>query len=147
MWPALLARHCCQVLLEVAASVQHLHNMQLLHCDIKPENVLLKSNNSNVLGFTTKLSDFGLAKLLRDNYYIINRSGSGTVTHLAPELFQVRWTFWSMLQVQAVGWCLCACSRSLMPCIKFLCAGLSMQLLQSQLYTSKPASVLAFSCC
>jgi serine/threonine protein kinase len=83
---------CChaQVLLEVAASVQHLHNMQLLHCDIKPENVLLKSNNSNPLGFTTKLSDFGLAKLLRDNYYIINRSGSGTVTHLAPELFQVR---------------------------------------------------------
>jgi serine/threonine protein kinase len=80
----------CQVLLEVAASVQHLHNMQLLHCDIKPENVLLKSNNSNPLGFTTKLSDFGLAKLLRDNYYIINRSGSGTVTHLAPELFQVR---------------------------------------------------------
>jgi serine/threonine protein kinase len=78
-----------QVLLEVAASVQHLHNMQLLHCDIKPENVLLKSDNSNLLGFTTKLSDFGLAKLLRDNYYIINRSGSGTVTHLAPELFQV----------------------------------------------------------
>jgi serine/threonine protein kinase len=78
-----------QVLLEVAASVQHLHNMQLLHCDIKPENVLLKSDNSNPLGFTTKLSDFGLAKLLRDNYYIINRSGSGTVTHLAPELFQV----------------------------------------------------------
>ena len=31
----------------------------------------------------------GLAKLLRDNYYIVNRSGSGTVTHLAPELFQV----------------------------------------------------------
>ena len=31
----------------------------------------------------------GLAKLLRDNYYIVNRSGSGTVTHLAPELFTV----------------------------------------------------------
>lgn len=36
-----------------------------------------------------QLSDFGLAKLLRENYYIVNRSGSGTVTHLAPELFQV----------------------------------------------------------
>jgi serine/threonine protein kinase len=51
--------------------------------------VLLKSDSANSLGFTTKLSDFGLAKLLRDNYYIINRSGSGTITHLAPELFQV----------------------------------------------------------
>lgn len=91
-WPPQRCNTPCspQVLLEVAASVQHLHNMQLLHCDIKPENVLLKSDNSNPLGFTTKLSDFGLAKLLRDNYYIINRSGSGTVTHLAPELFQVR---------------------------------------------------------
>ncbi len=79
-----------QVLLEVAQSVLHLHSMKLLHCDIKPENVLLKSEPNRPLGFITKLSDFGLAKLLRENYYIVNRSGSGTVTHLAPELFQVR---------------------------------------------------------
>lgn len=78
-----------QVLMEVAASVQHLHSLQLLHCDIKPENILLKTDNSTPLGFTAKLSDFGLAKLMRDNKYIINRSGSGTVTHLAPELFLV----------------------------------------------------------
>lgn len=78
-----------QVLIEVAQSVQHLHAMKLLHCDIKPENVLLKSDGSKALGFVTKLSDFGLAKLLREKYYIVNRSGSGTVTHLAPELFQV----------------------------------------------------------
>jgi serine/threonine protein kinase len=77
------------VLLQVAHSVLHLHTLKLLHCDIKPENVLLKSDSGNPLGFATKLSDFGLAKLLRENYYILNRSGSGTVTHLAPELFQV----------------------------------------------------------
>ncbi len=51
--------------------------------------MLLKSDGSKPIGFVTKLSDFGLAKLLRENYYIVNRSGSGTVTHLAPELFQV----------------------------------------------------------
>eukprot|EP00882_Tetradesmus_deserticola_P027752 GHRQ01030863.1.p1 GENE.GHRQ01030863.1~~GHRQ01030863.1.p1 ORF type:complete len:104 (-),score=26.98 GHRQ01030863.1:217-528(-) len=34
--------------------------------------------------------DFGLVKLLLGKYYITNRSGSGTVTHLAPELFEVR---------------------------------------------------------
>lgn len=78
-----------QVLVEVAQAVQHLHNMKLIHCDIKPENVLLKTDGSKQVGFVTKLSDFGLAKLLRENYYIVNRSGSGTVTHLAPELFQV----------------------------------------------------------
>lgn len=78
-----------QVLIEVAQAVQHLHNMKLIHCDIKPENVLLKTDVSKQIGFVTKLSDFGLTKLLRENYYIVNRSGSGTVTHLAPELFQV----------------------------------------------------------
>lgn len=79
-----------QVLIEVAQAIQYLHSKKLIHCDIKPENVLLKSDSSkSILGFVTKLSDFGLAKLLRESCYIVNRSGSGTVTHLAPELFQV----------------------------------------------------------
>lgn len=76
------------VLLEVSYAVSHLHALNMIHCDIKPENVLFKTD-SNQLGFVTKLSDFGLTKMLRDSFYIINRSGSGTVTHLAPELFQV----------------------------------------------------------
>ena len=31
-------------LLEVALAIKHLHSMQLVHCDIKAANVLLKSN-------------------------------------------------------------------------------------------------------
>lgn len=77
------------VLLDVAHSIRYLHSLRLLHCDIKPENVLLKSDNSRPLGFSIKLSDFGLAKMLRKSDFIVNRSGSGTVTHLAPELFKV----------------------------------------------------------
>jgi tRNA A-37 threonylcarbamoyl transferase component Bud32 len=77
------------ILLEIAQSIRYLHSIKLLHCDIKPENILLKSDNTKSMGVITKLSDFGLAKMLRDSEYIVNRSGSGTVTHLAPELFQV----------------------------------------------------------
>ena len=43
----------------------------------RPENVLLKTDPSKAIGFSTKLSDFGLAKILRENYYIVNRCGSG----------------------------------------------------------------------
>jgi serine/threonine protein kinase len=73
------------VLAELAASLQHLHGLKLVHCDLKPDNVLLKSDATKVLGFTPKLADFGLVKLLKDDY-ARNRSGAGTVTHLAPEM-------------------------------------------------------------
>ena len=39
--------------------------------------MLLKSDAAKPVGFQTKLSDFGLAKILRENYYIVNRWGQG----------------------------------------------------------------------
>ena len=35
-----------------------------MHCDLKPANVLLKSTASNSRGFTCKLCDFGMSRLL-----------------------------------------------------------------------------------
>ncbi|GLC44291.1 hypothetical protein PLESTB_000761600 [Pleodorina starrii] len=54
-------------LLEVALALRHLHSMNLVHCDVKVANVLLKSSASDPRGFTCKLSDFGLINLLRDH--------------------------------------------------------------------------------
>jgi hypothetical protein len=34
-----------------------------------------------------QLADFGLTRIIRDSEAVINHSGAGTVTHLAPELF------------------------------------------------------------
>ena len=74
-----------EVLLEVAGAIQYVHELHLVHCDVKADNVLLKSDAARPLGFVCKLGDFGLAKVLREDY-VRNRSGAGTVTHLAPEM-------------------------------------------------------------
>ncbi|KXZ50017.1 hypothetical protein GPECTOR_18g170 [Gonium pectorale] len=78
-------------LLEVALALRHMHAMQLVHCDLKPANVLLKSNMRDPRGFSAKLSDFGLVKMVLDDSGgtggVIGRDvRTGTITHMAPEL-------------------------------------------------------------
>jgi hypothetical protein len=77
-----------EVLMEIASAMKYMHSLRLLHCDIKPANILLKSDNSTLKGFVAKLSDFGFSQILLEKDYIINQTGGGTITHLAPEMFQ-----------------------------------------------------------
>jgi len=53
------ARRLLLTLVEVASAMAYLHRMGIVHCDIKPGNVLLRSSHLDPRGFTTKLSDFG----------------------------------------------------------------------------------------
>eukprot|EP00775_Hariotina_reticulata_P006073 gene6073-6312_t len=76
------------ILLDIARSLQYIHELGLIHCDIKPENVMLRSTADSPMGYVCKLCDFGLVKLLtKDRDYLRNNSASGTITHLAPERF------------------------------------------------------------
>ena len=48
--------------MEISSAMAYLHRMGIVHCDIKPGNVLLRSSNLDPRGFTTKVSDFGLSR-------------------------------------------------------------------------------------
>ncbi|GAU21247.1 hypothetical protein TSUD_11660 [Trifolium subterraneum] len=74
-----------EISLGVARGIAYLHQgceMQILHFDIKPHNILLDKN------FISKVSDFGLAKLYPNDISIVTLTAArGTIGYMAPELF------------------------------------------------------------
>ncbi|KAK3161122.1 hypothetical protein QOZ80_1BG0072350 [Eleusine coracana subsp. coracana] len=73
-----------EIALGIARGINYLHqgcDMQILHFDIKPHNILLDNN------FVPKVADFGLAKLYpRDKSFVPASALRGTIGYIAPEM-------------------------------------------------------------
>lgn len=69
----------------IARGLFYLHeecSTQIIHCDIKPQNILLDDS------FTARISDFGLAKLLKAEQTRTSTAIRGTKGYVAPEWFK-----------------------------------------------------------
>jgi serine/threonine protein kinase len=66
------------ILMQVARGLQYLHRNRIIHCDIKPENILV-SNKEEV-----KIADFSLAAR-KDKDRLVSRAISGSRSYIAPE--------------------------------------------------------------
>ncbi|KAJ9519284.1 hypothetical protein QJQ45_017942 [Haematococcus lacustris] len=91
-------------LIEIASAMGYLHRMGVVHCDLKPANVLLKSSNMDSRGFTTKVSDFGLSRVEDDdNNSSFPFNSCGTAAYVAPEALICNKKVNSSVDVYAFG--------------------------------------------
>ena len=81
---------------QLFGAVFHMHSKDMIHCDIKLENIVLTSDD------TPKLIDFGLT----------NTYNAGTVYYSAPE---ARYMLHKGLDIWALGICLWACLTQSFP--------------------------------
>jgi len=83
---ALPPRRACEIVKQVAESLQYAHERGVIHRDLKPANILLGRDGR------PRLTDFGLAKRLDEKTFALTQPGQimGTPYYLSPEQAQGR---------------------------------------------------------
>lgn len=72
-----------QIVMDILAGLDHAHKRNIIHCDIKPENILLTLQPQ---GWVARISDFGIARLCQE-LSGKERGNTGSPAYMAPERF------------------------------------------------------------
>ena len=80
-------RKASKIIYDLISGLQALHSYNILHLDIKPENILFESNDINA---RIKITDFGLSKLYHSNntnsnISSSNNSSNDNVQYIQPQ--------------------------------------------------------------
>ncbi|EFJ09539.1 hypothetical protein SELMODRAFT_428016 [Selaginella moellendorffii] len=70
-----------KIVIALAKTLKRVHDNEIIHCDVKPMNVLLKYPQPGKF-YVPKLSDFGMACWMEDLW---NERGVGTWDYMSPE--------------------------------------------------------------
>lgn len=63
----------------LADALQHAHSHNVIHCDIKPQNILIDKN------MNPKIADFGIAKMVTNQTMVYSKAVMGSVHYISPE--------------------------------------------------------------
>ncbi|BAU65756.1 serine/threonine protein kinase [Stanieria sp. NIES-3757] len=84
---------------DILLGLEYAHSREVVHCDLKPENVLLEPQGNS---WIARISDFGIARLLQEaGVSIVGLGATGSPAYMAPERFYGRYSVASDLY--AVG--------------------------------------------
>jgi serine/threonine protein kinase len=89
--PALSWRSCISLMKQIASGLQHLHNIGVVHHDLKAENILVELESKISSGIesddiTMKICDFGVSEIVDDlGHCKLENKDLGTYHCMAPE--------------------------------------------------------------
>lgn len=72
-----------KLIADILGGLEHTHSRGIIHCDIKPENILLSLDTT---GWIARISDFGVSRLTQE-LGSDNLGDTGSPAYMAPERF------------------------------------------------------------
>ena len=76
---ALSPERAIHITTQLAAALAHAHSHNVVHCDIKPQNILMAGDR------VPKIADFGIAKMVSSQTLVYTTSVLGSVHYISPE--------------------------------------------------------------